>query len=222
MQIVQVVETLVASVMLANIKRENKLDEDSYVSFILKEYEKCIKNLNFLPFSDDVIDEAKYIVTVFVDEKMMVSFPSWKLLQLKIYNSNRGGEDFYTKLEEKLEKSDIKENETLSLIEMYNYFVALGFRGCFWRDPKGKIPELRSRMNQILAIDSKIILCNQSGDFSKNLQMSHFDNKTLFSIIVMIVIFIFLLLCLNDVLSLHSDIWDSVNKKLQEVTNQQK
>lgn len=211
MQIVQVAEALVASVMLSSTRNTDPAGGD----IILKCYEKCVHNLALLPYPEEIIEEAKYIITVFTDEKMMMACSSWKLLQMKFYNSNRGGEEFFARLEKRLEDNSGEKEGSLPLLELYNFLIALGFRGCLWRDPSGKIAQLRNRLNRILKIDPRIQLCPVSKDFSRNMSMRHFDTRTVLSMAVMVLVFVFLILCLNDFLSLHSDIWNDLSRTLE-------
>jgi type VI secretion system protein ImpK len=210
MQILNVAGTLLASVMMTSLKDASFDRGVAYGSFVLDEYEKCMHNLNFLPFPEDVVSEAKYILTVFVDEKMMTGSERWELLQMKYYQSNCGGEEFFTRLDSLMQRFSVMDSGSPELLELYNYLLSLGFRGVHWHDTAGVIRALRKKINQILQLPAVPVLSNQTDEHIENKPMRHFDRKSFISILIMLLVFIALLLCLNDFLTEHSRIWDGI------------
>ena len=211
MQILNASEQLLTALMLPDLPDKLSGDPASYSSFVMDQYEQCLRNLEHLSLPEEIIQEAKYILTVFADERMMTEGRVWELQQLANYGSNCGGEEFFIRLEALLDRYSVMDAGAKELLTLYNCLLALGFRGSFWNDPD-HLAKLRSRMNGILEIPSRIVLINDAEKVRTNRYMSHLDRSTIVAAVLMLLIFVFALLCLNDYLSGHAEIWEGVRQ----------
>lgn len=211
MELVQAIEPLITEVVIVP-KSENDLNE--IFNKIIEQKKKIAHSISFLNLSDSVVDEANFITTVFIDEIMFIKFPSWSLQQLAEYKTNRGGEEFFERLDQTILRYEGEQSsEDLALIELYNLLLALKFTGKYWNDPEKKLVQYREKINQILALEDRLELVN-AVDFvpvvnkNKLINPMTFLILTLILIITVVVSFIF-----NDLSQQQTELWQTIADK---------
>lgn len=101
MFLVRVVESLITDVL---ITPENLPEPQKVFDGITGQIKEVARSLSYLNIDDETVNEANFIVTVYIDEIMFIKYPSWPLQQIVSYKTNRGGEEFFNKLENTLER----------------------------------------------------------------------------------------------------------------------
>ena len=158
MFLVRVVESLITDVL---ITPENLPEPQKVFDGITGQIKEVARSLSYLNIDDETVNEANFIVTVYIDEIMFIKYPSWPLQQIVSYKTNRGGEEFFNKLENTLERYEKEAKvEDLALIELYNFLLSLNFTGKYWNDTNNEIEKYRIRMNKFLNIDQNLRLVN--------------------------------------------------------------
>ena len=107
---------------------------------IISQNKELARSLSYLNLSESTVSEACFIVTVFIDEVMFIKYQSWPLQQIVNFQTNKGGEEFYNKLDLTLERYEKEGSaEDLALIELYDFLLSLNFTGKYWNDPEEKL-----------------------------------------------------------------------------------
>jgi len=124
------------------IKSGEEIDPGYLRSTILKSLETMESGMRLVPELHNKIETVKHILVYFTDEVILDSgwayVDQWfeDLLELELFNSRLGGEQFY----EKLEREGMVDDE---LAELFYTCLSLGFRGKFGNDEA----PLRTREN---------------------------------------------------------------------------
>lgn len=211
MNIFKTVEPLATAVMLCS--RVENVEE--YFAFLLNTRLQVAKNLGFLQLSDTCRQEALFIVTVFTDELVLLKFPGWKLLQLSEYATNRGGEEFYDRLEAtKKRYEENGQDEDIALLELYSMLLALGFTGKYWNDKTNRIGSIRMELNKLLAVNNNIQLVNNITNIPKFKRLRYIDLKSLCMIIVIILGTVLVALIFNDFAESHQELWQNISSHM--------
>ena len=213
MKIIEVVEPLVSLVLIGGNRHVN--DEDNFVFCVTEQYLEAVKNLEFLGLSQETAENARHAITFFVDEIMMTNYKNWSLLQMKYYQTNCGGEEFFQLINKSLEmKKEERDDSYIELVSLYDFLLSLGFKGKYWSGETEAITKIRSELNGIIGIDSTVSLVNSSVKVKDNSSLRRIN---LISIIVMVLVVlctVLVSLLYNDYLNSHNEIWLEVLRHL--------
>lgn len=213
MKIIEVVEPLVSLVLIGSNQHVN--DEENFVFCVTEQYLEAIKNLEFLGLSQDTTENARHAITFFVDEIMMTNYKNWSLLQMKYYQTNCGGEEFFQLINKSLEKKkEERDDSYIELVSLYDFLLSLGFKGKYWSGQTDAVTKIRSDLNGIIGIDSTVSLVNSSVEVKDKSSLRRIN---LISIIVMVFVVlctILVSLLYNDYLNSHNEIWLEVLRHL--------
>lgn len=211
MFLVRVVESLITDVL---ITPENLPEPQKVFDGIIGQIKEVARSLSYLNIDDETVNEASFIVTVYIDEIMFIKYPSWPLQQIVSYKTNRGGEEFFNKLENTLERYEKEAKvEDLALIELYNFLLSLNFTGKYWNDTNNEIEKYRIRMNKFLNIDQNLRLVNVVEPVPHASK-----NRTVNMISIILIVFICLITvfvsCLfDDFSNQQGEMWHKISDK---------
>ena len=184
MKIIEVVEPLVSLVLIGGNRHVN--DEDNFVFCVTEQYLEAVKNLEFLGLSQETAENARHAITFFVDEIMMTNYKNWSLLQMKYYQTNCGGEEFFQLINKSLEMK--KEDDAIT--------------------------KIRSELNGIIGIDSTVSLVNSSVKVKDKSSLRRINLISIIVMVLVVLCTVLVSLLYNDYLNSHNEIWLEVLRHL--------
>ncbi|KAF7769678.1 type VI secretion system protein ImpK [Pseudoalteromonas citrea] len=121
--------------LAAPLKQQSSLTNDieAFRSALLTSFDEFEKRCYSEQITASVMQEAKFALTAFVDERVMTSGVDFRVdwmsrpLQLEFFGNNRAGEEFFERLD-KLRKSP---DQRGTLLEVYFVCLQLGFEGVY-------------------------------------------------------------------------------------------
>ena len=153
-------------------------------------------------------------MTVFIDEVMFIKYQSWPLQQIVNFQTNKGGEEFYNKLDLTLERYEKEGSaEDLALIELYDFLLSLNFTGKYWNDPEEKLLDYRRKMNGYLQIGRQLNLVNAVATVPKASKITSVNIISLTLIIIICLITVFVSFMFDDFSTQQGDMWRAITDK---------
>ena len=211
MYLVKVAETIITEVMITpkGLPESQKIFEN-----IISQNKELARSLSYLNLSESTVSEACFIVTVFIDEVMFIKYQSWPLQQIVNFQTNKGGEEFYNKLDLTLERYEKEGSaEDLALIELYDFLLSLNFTGKYWNDPEEKLLDYRRKMNGYLQIGRQLNLVNAVAKVPKASKITSVNLITLTLIIIICLITVFVSFMFDDFSTQQGDMWRAITDK---------
>lgn len=202
--------TLVSSIVTKRIEVQNEVFE-----LVIEKFEEFMSEIHLLALDAQCIDEASFAAAVYVDEMMYSLNNNWSLLQLRLYKTNCGGEEFFDKLHDCVQTYRTKPTkDRLDLIEFYCELISLGFKGRHWMNGMKDLETIRQELTELLGIKDDVVLCNSAALRKGDNDFSLLQRQSLIFIIFMLLSVLAIALVYSDISQEHAEYWETFTKKI--------